>query len=374
MRKKFAIVVIIFLISSSIVLPVFAFPGTPFLGRATAKGIEVDLDVGVATVKIDIMSGRANISGETGVPVETNGRIKGVDVEVSSGTLPGVNVDLVNASTTKAYDGNTAIVFDSDSLPGINPTMSPLATTSLIADSSSSRVRSLVGWSSTTGSVNNTNVLGGIGGQSIVSVLDISNQIASETTPGHLLFSYSASVMSDVDVQMPYLTGMVDILAVDVMTATTTTTSDGTMSNAGASSNVEFLNLTIAGTPIPSPTAGEVYTVTSGAIPADVARVTIIPTLNDNSNPTNSSAQATALYIEFLAGPLSGTDILLGQTSAESSAINSPTGPTAITLNHAGTYTGNPAAVLLTISLVGIVSIMTAIVHFQRKKVFIKQQ
>lgn len=374
MKRKFAIVVIVILISSLTVMTVFAFPGTPFLGQGTAKGIQVNLAVVGATTNIEVASQRANISGDTGVPVETNGRSEGVNVQVISGSLPGVNANLINALTTKIFDGNPAIVSNSAAMPFIDSSMSPLATTGSIAGSSNSRVTSLVGWSSAAGSAASVNVLDGIGGQTIVSALDISNQSISETTPDHILFSNGSSILSGVSVQMPYLTGTVGILTADVITATADTSSDGTLPNASAVSAIEFSNLAIAGTPIPSPTAGEVYTVTSGAVPVDVARITIMPILTSNFNATNSSAQSVSLYIEFLAGPLVGTDIYLGQTSAESSAIDNPSGPTAITTNHISTNTGNPATIVVAFSLVGIFTTMTAIVLLQRKKVFIKQQ
>jgi hypothetical protein len=257
------------------------------------------------------------------------------------------------------------MLWDTESLLNIDALTSPLVTTGIISSASKSQVTGLIGWSDSSGAVNNVKVLGGVGAAPIVSVLDIYNWTSTATTPAHLLTTSASSVLSDVDVEIPYLLGTVPILSVDVITSTASASSDGTLPNAAAFSDVEFLNLVIGGVPVPTPTVGEVHIITSGPIPVQVARVTIMPTLTSMTSATSSSADAVSLYIEILAGSLVGTEIYLAHSNVESNAFGSPTGPTAITNLSTRNLANDRAMLPAVVSLFALFSGLTGMVFYR---------
>jgi hypothetical protein len=368
-KKTLTIAIIIIIVSSMTVVSVFAFPGVPFNGQASAKGIDVDLDVVFATVGIDVVSESTDAFGQANTAVETHGDSMGLNVSVLTGILNGVEVNLVDALTTKIYDGDMDIISDEEMLLNIDAVTSPLATTGIISSASQSQVTGLVGWSSTSGAVNNTNILSGIGSAPILSILDIYNFSGTETTADHTLNTYASSVLSDVEVRIPTLTGMVDVLSADIITSTANASNDGTMPNSAASSNVEFVNLVFGGTSIPVPTAGDVYTITSGIIPQNIARVTIMPILNNSTSATSSTAEAVSLYIEVLAGStLAGTEITLAESRAESNAESVPTGPTVIKLHSSGSIDSSKKSLFPIIgSLIAGLALMSGFFFYQQR-------
>lgn len=370
MNKKLIIVVLIILLSSLSTLSVLAFPGVPFDGSASATGIDVDLNLLAANVGITVVSESTSTSGATDIPVSTVGLGDGLSVELTSGILPiPIDVDLVSALTEKIYDGDITILDDSETLLEIDNITSPLATTDIISSASNSQVTGLVGWSETSGHVNGANILGGIGNSPFLSVQDIFNVANTETTPAHLLNTSGSSVLSDINVEIPYLLGTVPILAVDIITSTASASSDGTLDNAFASADVEFVNLTIGGVPIPTPTVNDVHVITVGTFPTavDVARVTIMPVMETSTSATSSSAEATSLLIEVLAGSLVGTEINLAQSRAEANAESIPTGPTSITFQNLGQISTSDAVTLpIIVTFMAILTIMTAAVLYQQ--------
>ena len=165
---------------------------------------------------------------------------------------------------------------------------------------------------------------------------------------------------------------MVEILSADVITSSSTTRSDGTLANASASSKTGFLNLSIAGTPVATPTPGDIYTVTSGIIPVDVARIAIAPILSSSFDANKSDAEAVSIHIEVLAGPLLGTEIFLSRSTTSSVAQDSPTGPTAITMQNAGISSedrGFGIAAFLLVTVNGLVTVLTL---YRRRVVRVK--
>jgi hypothetical protein len=311
-----------------------AFPGVPYDGQATATGVDIDLQIPLVADLLEIvMSSQAGtLSGAADTPVATGGVGNGIDVTVPLGVPGGItDLDIVNSATNKTYDGDPTPITDTDSVSTVN---GPLINSGTVSSTTTSQVTSMIARTDGITYIRNPTVGDGlIGGINILAAEAITDSVIVETTVDHKLQAVSTSILEDLSIDLPLVLSTVNIISADRITATATAISSGDLADAVANSDVGFVNLTVGGMAVPTPSPGDIFTVTGGIVPTDLARVTIVPITTTALTATSSTATVTAILIEVLAGDLSGTIIQIGHAETEANvANNTPTGPTAVFL------------------------------------------
>lgn len=338
---------ILLTVSGSVVL---AFPTSPFDSSAAAKGVQVGLNLPVAQLDVLVGNQEANLLDDSVQPLSTDGTGEGVNVTLLAGTLLDAEVDIVNIASAKTMDGDSTPVTDSAFLLSLD---SLLVDTGVFSRTTTSQITATAGQTTGEGSVSGLTIYGdALGATDLVTAGTVSESVSTSNDIG-TTYGNAQSVLTTVSVDVVDGVTPVNILTASVITATTTTASDGTLPGADATADVAFVGLTINATDYSLAPPNTVITVTQGA--TDIARVTIRPTTSTSTSATSSSAGATALQIDVLVSTALGTSISLAD--ATSTSATSPTSPSAISLNRVSVHKSN--ILRWPLLLMGLLSLMT---------------
>lgn len=298
------------------VTPIFAMPGRPFQGTAEAKGVEVALDIGLAQLDVAVGTQQGAILGNEGEPLETSASGNGVTVEVVSGILPDATINLVNAASLRRSGDEEGSHNDHAWLATVNSLI--VDTGVLSATTYAYLTHPLVGNSGAGHTAGLTVYRDVLGTLPLVQAAAITQDTTTSIPEGDELHSEARSQVEGLTISLGG--SLNNILTLDSLIATVQSSSDGTKGGASAASEVEFVNLIIAGTDYSLAPPNTVVAIRN-ALGQPVAQVTIKPVLETTLTPTLSTADAVALRIDVLAiAGLVGTRIDLGQASSQSTA------------------------------------------------------
>ncbi len=284
-----------------------SFPGVPYDALAEATAVHIDLVAlgGLTTATVDVSRSEADLSGDPfPSPATTSAEGQGVDVVVGLDSVGLLDVDLINASTTKTYDGNATPVTDNDFLAMIDTF---LIDTGAIESDASSQVTGLISESTADNTIDGLDV----GNALILNDLVLATTVAVDSlvntntdSPLHDAIAEANSSVEGLEVNVG-IPALDPVVTADVLSASADATSDSSVGDADANASINCVNLEVAGNPIDCTDPLPIVTVLQAGIPlVDAVRVTVGQLTEDTADPTMTSAEAIALEIEVLDVPL----------------------------------------------------------------------
>ncbi len=354
MKRRLLVSLIAVFVLSLAVAPTFAYPVTPYSADGSAENISATLTIDVPivnndpTVSISVGALDTAAGGSNGDPHTTAGLGNGLNVDLLSGILNEVEVDLINVASEHTLGDPEVPDTDSESLINQNTILVDLdalgVSTSSFAQATDSETAQL---SSIAGLVIHGDTLGLT---DLLSTDAITGTIDNHTE-GLGAESISQNRVDGLSIDLPL--GLATIISAEALTTTSTAFSDGTIEGASATVDHEFVNLIIQGEDYSDVALGTVVPLI-GIGGVDIGSVIIGPVSDTTVTPGMSLASGVALRIHVDLVSLLELDADIGVTEAMAAVESRP--PTAVTLGNVDISAGqNMPYALLALGALGVV-------------------